>query len=713
MTMPSRGSISGYRIGDVMLDIERRQVTREGGTLRLGKLSYEMLVALSEAAPGIVSQEELAERLWDGRYVNPETIKQRVKLLREALVDSADHPRYIQVVRGQGYRLIPEVRQLTGESSSPAWKRPVFMAATFAVVGLVAAAGTFWSLAARLDTSAAGSSTTEVDTSVDVARPVLPDSIAVLPFENLSPDPDDAYFATGIHAEVLNQLMKLSDLNVIARGSVQRFADGRTAIADIARQLNVETILEGSVRYSENRVRIAVQLIDPESSTQLWSEVYERDLANIFAVQTDIAIAIAETLQATPSPEELAQLNEARTQNTRAWNFYVSGNDYMGRLPNQPNTVLAIVQYERALEEDPTFATVWAALATAHMIRYMVETTDARLVMAEEAIARAFELAPNLPEAHLALGRYHHGLGKYEAALQEYGIAEQGMFGRSEFFASRAFLFAAMGDLERSVVEMARAIQLDPRNTQILNFQGSSYEQLGDYTQAKKYYERVLEITPDCISCFVSKAVLIPLYRDGDATSARMSLENPPTEIGSLMERNWWWGWLAALYTGDYDSALGYLDHWAADTIETPKASLYGATYRLADRPDLAERQFQVARKLLESALATNPEDFRIHIALGEVMAGLGDSKAALSKARQASELLPTSANPWSLPLLRYSLITRVLAPAGQNDAAIEQLDALLSAPGSWSIEGLLPDPRLDPIRDDPRFQALVEKYRR
>jgi TolB-like protein/Tfp pilus assembly protein PilF len=544
-------------------------------------------------------------------------------------------------------------------------------------------------------------------------------SIAALPFANESAAEENAeFFANGIHDELLTQLAKIGSLKVISRTSVMGYRDTEKSMREIGQELGVATLLEGRVQRAGDMIRINVQLIDASTDEHLWAEVYNRELTaeNIFAIQGEMAISIAEALETTLSPEVVARLEEVPTQNTRALEFYLSGNDFMRRVGNRTNTPLAIRQFERAVEEDPAFVLAWAALARAHMVQYLIDDTDARLSMAEKALERAFQLAPESPEAYLARGRYHVGLNDFDSALEDYAIAERGMPGAAEISRQLAVLYGRKGDPEQAVIHWERAIERDPRNVELLAFQADAYSLLRDYTQAEKYYARALEMNPDCVRCFLRKAVRNPISLNGDANSAIMALDNPPTEIASFVGQQLQWRWLAALYVRDYDSALEHLDSEALDTFENrssyfPKASFYGTVYHLADQPELAERQFQLAREQLEPELAISPEDFRLHVALGQAMAGLGNSEAALNRANRAIELLP--ANRRARGTVRYYLITEVLARAGQNEAAIEQLDVFLSTPGLWSIEGLLPDPRLDPIRNDPRFEALVEKYRR
>ncbi len=557
----------------------------------------------------------------------------------------------------------------------------------------------------------------EEDSEADVRGDDRP-SIAVLPLDNLSPDPENAFFADGIHGDLLTQLSKIGSLKVISRTSVMTYRNSPKNMREIGEELGVATILEGDVRRAGDTVRINVQLIDAETDEHLWAETYDRELTaeNIFAIQSEMAISIAEALQTVLTPQEMAQLNELPTQNTRAYDFFLSGNEYFRRGDSPTFISLSVLMYERAVEEDPQFALALASLSRAHsrMFWYGIDRTDYRRSTAEATVQRALELAPELPEAHLAMGYYHYwGFRAYELALEEFAIAEQGMPGAAELFEARAYIQRRLGQWEQSIASMDLAIELDPRNSYLVIEQAHTYEWLRDYNQAEKLYVRVLEIAPDDATAYNYKAA-IPLHRDGDITPVKAALENPPTDLG---DDGRWIAWLAALYERDYDMGLEIIGDFESDVYQgltyfSPKALMYGATYSLAGQPELAEPAFEAARVQVEQALDVNPDDPRLYVALGVALAGLEEPDAALRAARRATELLPTSNDALFGPSYQLDA-SWVLIAAGDHNAAIKELDAYLAAPGRWSIEGLLLDPRLDPIRNDPRFQALVEKYGR
>jgi tetratricopeptide (TPR) repeat protein len=373
---------------------------------------------------------------------------------------------------------------------------------------------------------------------------------------------------------------------------------------------------------------------------------------------------------------------------------------------------LAVHQYQRALDEDPEFALAWAGLARTHAIVYFwgIDKTEARRELAREAVKRAFQLAPELPEAHLAMGFYHyHGFNDYESALLEWDIAEQGMAGHSELYAARGRVYRRMGNWELAAANMRRAVEIDPRNVDPLITQELIYEELRDYTRAEQILDRIIEIAPD--NHFASfRRPRVRIHR-GDIISLEAAREM--VAAGMVVQPRYMW--LVALNARDYDAALNILGGWGKEAYDSfsayrPKATYYAITYYLAGMPDLVPPQLEVARTRIEQQMEDNPKDPRLLIALGEVLAFQGDVETAIDLARQA--LLPDTTDASHRPHFRLGA-TLIFVAAGDYDSALKELDVYLSAPGEWSIEGLLPDPRLDPIRDDRRFQALVEKYKR
>lgn len=686
-----------YQFGDLTLEAGPRRVKRGQVSLDVGGLTFDLLLALVESAPNVVGHDELVNKVWRGRSTSPETITQRAMMLRQALSDDADHPQYFEAVRGQGYRLIPTPEPLIFQApaNGARWRLIGGSVAVVAFAVVLTAGWQYWRSAA----------------------PDSPASVAVLPFTNQSSAEENAeFFASGMHSEILTQLTKIASLKVISQASVLEYLNTRKNIREIGEELGVAAILEGNVQRSGDLVRINVVLIKVETGEHLWAESYDRELTveSIFSIQREMATSVADALQATLTPSEVARLSEVPTQNRRAYDFYLSGNEYYRRTLDQSAYELAMQQYERAVQEDPEFALAYARMARTHIRFYWLgyDRTESRRRRADQASLTALELAPNLPEAHLARGYYHyHGYRDYESALREFEIAGEGIPGNAELFEARAYVQRRLGQWEQSVETLNRAIELDPRNVYQLYSQSRTYMLLRDYAALDSILERILEISPDDANAYGRK-VQVPLWRNGDTTLIKSAAEMPPMPIGLRQQL---FGWTTAIYERDYAMALASLDSWGVEPYSEydayiPKSALYGVTHTLAGEPALAQPALQMARVHLEGLLDATPDDPRIYTALGEVLAASGESDTSVRLVRRAMELVPTSTDALDGPIHRLGAV-RVLAWAGEHDAAIEELDAYLSAPGRWSIEGLMPDPRLDPIRDDPRFHALIDKY--
>jgi TolB-like protein len=574
-----------------------------------------------------------------------------------------------------------------------------------------------------------GVTTTRISANPDIDEPVdAPGrdlrSIAVLPFDNRSARQEDEFFVDGIHDDIITQLFKIGGLKVISRTSVMEYRDAARNMRDIAEALGVATILEGAVQRSGDAVRINVQLINAHSDGHLWAEIYNRELTaeNIFDIQSEMAIAIADSLEATLSPEEVARLSERPTESTEAYNFFLAARDYWRRTDIGGNRLRAADMYERAVAADPEFALAWAELSVAHTLVYWAaeDRVQGRIDAALGAVERAVALQPDLPEAHLAWADYYYRVTReFERALDELELAEEGIPGSAHLHATRAYVLRRLHRFQESHAAWERSVELDPRYITNRWQQAQTFEMLRDYARAEQLVHASLELAPDSDNLYAGLARMT-LERNGDTAALA-------AQLGDSAERNSndelrYLAWLAAIYDRDFERALGGLAEWEDSSDEAgyfttgvfwPAASLRAITHRLAGEPALAQPHFETALGLVRQALATNVDDVRLDIAVGEALAGLGDTEAALAAARRAIAAVPTSRDALEGPTYELDAVLRVFLPAGEHDAAIEHLGAYLAGPGRWSVEGLLPDPRLDPIRDDPRFLELVEAHRR
>jgi tetratricopeptide (TPR) repeat protein len=372
--------------------------------------------------------------------------------------------------------------------------------------------------------------------------------------------------------------------------------------------------------------------------------------------------------------------------------------------------------YERAVTEDPNFALAWAALSRTHVLIhwFSIDRSEDRLARAREAAERALQLSPDLPEAHLAMGDYHYRSTRdYVRALSEYALAEQGMPGNVQILEAKAYIQRRIGQWEESIASMDAAIQLDPRNIGRLLQQGHTFRALKRFDEAERLYARALEISPDAVDPFMHR-LLIPLFRDGDVAEIKQVLANPPFPLGDW---DYDTGFTVGLYERDYDAALAALARHVPSDSDTQydlaRIDLMAAlTHQLAGRADEARTHYESALAKLEAYLPTDPSDPRTHIAIGEALAGLGRNEEAIRSGQQALLLRPVTVDAIDGQVLRLDALISVFLPAGAYNLALRELDAYLgTAGGGWTLAGILPDPRFDPVRDMPEFTAIEEKY--
>lgn len=696
-------SKSGYRIGDILLDPVRREVSRDSVPIKLGKLSYEFLLFLVQSAPAVVSNEEIGDRLWKGRVATPDTIRQRAKLLRQALGDDADNPRYIQVLHGQGFGLVPEVEIVAIETSTQTGaarkkRRNVFIA------GALLAVFAAWWMLSQTDPS-----------ETDIADPAVDNSLAILPFENLTGEVEDAYFVDGFHNDLLTQLSKISSFKVISRTSVLGYRSGDRNLREIGDELNVSNVLEGSIQRSGDSVRINAQLIDARTDAHLWAERYDRDLTatNVFEIQSEMATAVAGALRAVLTPMEIERLKNPPTESTKAYNYYLLGSHHLRDAENGTSHELAAAEFQKAVDEDPEFALAWAWLGRAHSaVYYFLDSSEERAALAKSAIDNAFAVDAELPEAHFARGFYRYHVHRdYEGALEEWSVAERGMAGNANIFQARGYVYGRMGEWERSLENFDVAIKLDPRNIENLANHAYTLARFHEYDDADLLYARIVEIDPAHPLGHGARANLA-MWRDGniDASRAMIDAAPKPFRPGRLK-------WLQYMYERDYEAALTLVEPWSVEVLASqrsfqPKSWFVATTLSHAGRTEDMAEYLLDARTLTQQRLEERPNDWRALISMADILALEGDAAGATKLIQEAKDSLPLSIDAASGPHLGLASVF-VFATTGDAEAAITELDQYLSQPSVWSIEGLLPDPRLDTIREHPQFFELVEKYKR
>jgi serine/threonine protein kinase/Tfp pilus assembly protein PilF len=546
--------------------------------------------------------------------------------------------------------------------------------------------------------------------------------IAVLPFENLSPNPDNAYFADGIQEEILTRLAKIADLKVISRTSTQHYQNKPRNLAEIAKQLGVANILEGSVQKAADQVRVNVQLINAQTDSHLWADTYDRKLTDIFGVESEIAKRIAESLQAKLSGHEEQALAVKPTNNPEAYDAYLRGLAFDLKTATTPANSLGAQKYLReAVRLDPKFALSWALLSLVDARGYLTTALQPTVALREEArqaAETALTLQPNLGEALLAKGYYHYAcLRDYDTAVRYFEQARQLLPNSSRIPESLAYVARKRGQWDRSESYSNEAERLDPRNVNLLTQRAQSYVRLRRFPEALRKLDQVLDITPDDLDTLAlqadiaqaegdlprASALLAPLHPGADDSNAletqvyQAILERRPAQIIPRLKE----------ILAKPDPALGYINGELRFWL--------GWAQEVAGDHAAAQESWRQARSELESFLKEQPGNYILIEDLALTNMGLGDKAAALALSEQAVAADPIEKDAMHGPF-SIEILARVTAQIGEPDRAIAALQKLLSIPyGAEQTMGvpLTPallrlDPMFDPLRNDSRFQELA-----
>jgi TolB-like protein/Flp pilus assembly protein TadD len=538
-------------------------------------------------------------------------------------------------------------------------------------------------------------------------------SIAVLPFENLSDEKENAYFADGIQDDVLTNLSKVGDLKVISRTSVMPYRGKASNVREIGKTLGVGAILEGSVRRIGNRVRVNVQLINADTDEHMWAEDYDRDLTDVFAIQTDLAQQIVRELQAKLSPMEKAQIERRPTQNGEAYLAFVQAHDLSTRPDKFRGDIENAEQlFERATKLDPNFAEAFAGLAWIdNWMYHTFDPTAARKEKARAAAEEALRLQPNLPEAHLALGFYYYYCERdYQNALREFAIAKLSLPNSAEVYMAIGSIERRQGKWAQSTGNFEKAVSLSPRDSFILVNLADNYRANKNFETADKILGRAIEAAPNSLSARAAKAML-PLDWKGDLSMMEKDLADMPPGVDP--EGLVTFGRVQLLMLQrKFPEALAVLKQLSPDLSHDskPREFLEGAIYTFLNDREKARFAFEHARPIAEQSLREAPNDAFRHALLGQILAGLGEKEAAIAEGKRAVNLLPESQDALEGPKATLEL-AKIYTWTGETDQALLLLDHSLSTPSGITVSSLKLDPVWDPLRSDPRFQALIDKH--
>ena len=594
------------------------------------------------------------------------------------------------------------------------------IAALIAVVAIVTTALFMLRLNRQKITSA---SARNIAPSASAVAPLPEKSIAVLPLENLSDEKENSYFADGIHDELLSNLSKIADLKVISRTSVMQYKSGvKRNLKEIAQQLGVGHVVEGNVRRVGNRIRVSVQLIDARTDTHLWAEHYERDVADVFAIQSEIAQQIANQLQAKLSAAETAAIAERPTADLLAYVYYTKAKaiDVWGDWEGAEKSIARKMELlEKATQRDPNFALAYCALAKTH--GYLSDRTQ--LELAKKAAEAALRVRPDLGQPHLELARYYFNAsfsatgapiytGNFDQAREELTIAQRKSPNNPEALFIAGEIDRRQNRWDASLANFQKASELDPRNVEVAWFLARTYFWMRRYSELEQLLTKQATSGGPLEDPWVKMVLAEIKLAQGDPVAAQSLLEQVPLEF-SPTAQIWGTRFSAALYLRDYDAASRVIASIPANIVDDffdgrPESLADTQVARVRGDKQKALAAFAAARKKLEATWGDKPKDASYLAGLAKLDAALGQKEEAIREALRAVELQPIAKDSLNGPAW-VTVVALVYAWTGERDRALEQLEIVATIPGLGPTYGdLCFNPCWDSLRGDKRFDKIV-----
>ena len=738
--------------GKVEIDTLGHRLFVEGVEIKLERKAFAVLVLMAREPGRVLCRDEILDLVWGHTHVTPAVLSRVIALLRHALGESGEDSHYLHTVHGIGFRLDAQVQcaasreelnadkaSMTREMASvPAPMNEIAVPPVATAVGpaaLMRPGGTR-RLDRRLVTAIVGLLVAVATLALlgrhEFARhhPPAPapavdlKSIAVLPFESLSADRNNAYFASGMQDMILTQLVGIGGLKVISRTSTEEYPSHPEDVQTLARQLGVATLLEGTVQKVGNQVLINVQLIDATSGDHLWAKAYTRTLDNVFNVEGEVAQNVAEALKVQLTAAETAHIDRLPTRNAAAYDLYLQAGAHANQAYDNPmlsssEMPSAIALYQQALDKDPEFALAAAALARAHMQMYFFvgDRSNARLTEAKVAAERALALQPSLGQAHYALGLYDYwGHRNYAAAISQLELARKALPSSSTVELLIAAIDRRQGHWDEAVALFHTATVLDPHSEFAFNQLGVAYQSMHRYSDADQAYADALAVSQDPTDERMDQAFNKLMWK-GDPAPLRTELATfaPGSHayVGNIMaiyfER-----WLERDYAGAVKAAEAIsADDWVDTTgIVLPRRLFLAWALQAAGDTGRAAANYTEVVARARATLVARPDDADLHLTLGFAYAGLGRKAEAVAEGQRAVALMPVTRDALTGPdmLVREA---QLYMQVGQPDQAIALLGRVLSLPtGEITSSALLKlDPTWDQLRSNPRFQALLLKY--
>ena len=542
--------------------------------------------------------------------------------------------------------------------------------------------------------------------------------IVVLPFENLGSQ-DENYFADGVTEEITSKLSSIGNIGVISRNSAEKLANSSKSTEEIGKQLGVNYILSGTIRWAKgsdkiSRVRITPQLTRVSDNTITWSDSYDKVLDDIFSVQNDIAQKVVDQLGGSLLSGQVQQ--NAPTNNLEAYDFYLRGLSYEVRGSYLKSDLLSSINlFQKAIELDPEFALAYSHLsrAQASMYWFFYDRSEKNVSDAFENAQKSFVLVPDLADSYLALGYYHYWCKlDYDKAIEDFSKAREIQPNNAEASFGLGVVYRRMGMFDQSLKNMLKGVTLNPLSIEYIRNTGETYALTRDYSNAVKYYKKAIDLSPDVSALRVSEAYYYILWKDDIETASRILndvkdyyfLDVTPN-IPVLVD----------ILNRDYNKALTDLrlsgrEYETGQFNYTPRTQAAGLIYKYKNEPDISKAYFDSARVQLERMIRENPDDERFHSALGITYAGLGMNDKAVSEGKKGIELLPLEKEAYR-GYYRQLDLAKIYVLNGDYNNALKQIDFVLSIPGVFSVSLLQKDPLYDSLRDLPGYKAIVKKY--
>ena len=543
-------------------------------------------------------------------------------------------------------------------------------------------------------------------------------SIAVLPFENLSDNKQNTYFADGVQDQILTNLARVADLRVISHTTVRQYKSGEPRnLREIGRQLGVTHILEGSVQRADDRLRIAAQLIDARTDSQVWAETYDRAAADLFAIQSELAESIVAQLQAKLSPQQKADIEARPTQDLVAFELYQRAkqivDSYLIVDDVRAALLSALQSLDQAIKRDPDFVSAYCYIARANDLLYFFDLDPPdRILLAEAAVKAALRLRPDSAEAHFAMADFLFRCHRdYDGALKELAIARPGLPNDTAFFILSGYVNRRRNNWAQAERDFSTAVALDPRNPNAYNLLADTCNLQRRHLLAAQVYERVLAAGERTPIVFFRKASA-PFNGTGNSTELREVLaNNPDMDVGGGQTPV---RVFLALIDGNFAEAERVLAASPREDFQDidysfyyPKAWFEAMIARAKGDSARATAAFSAARTILEQRLVVKPEDARTLAVLAQVDAGLGRKELAIQEAQHAVDLMPVSKDVYDGALVLEGL-AQVYTWTNEPDRAIELLQKLVAMPSYVNYARLKLHPMWNPLRGDPRFEKIV-----